>query len=404
MGKKLKFLTVGLLHKLGANSVCRSLITKNFDFAPTEDDFEYKIADCWEERQAAFKILYESYRAEGFCDEEASNFKVTPYHLLPTTAILVVKFRGEVIGGISFIQDSDFGTPVLNKYPHLRSPEKRIGEIGSLAIAKEHRSKANHVLMPLLKRLWNFIENELNYTHTVIAHDPKWEVFYQQVFQFEKIDAFDDSYESANGAPAVFQILDFAAAGRKLNHYYFDKKKDLFNYLKYFEESLTEDAGSNLNLISPDEMAFYLSNQPDLLKNLTERQKAIFVNIYSSEKYAGLHQFFGTVLFNMPQRRFTRVNSNYACRVKDVSTGHYNLGQVLKVSLNGLQIKSNHNFKVGDLIECSISVHKFRNISIRARVRTNDNGFYGLAITQEATDWYNYFEKVSAHFNDIMAA
>src|ERR1035438_10509274 len=81
----------GIFHLL-PKKVMRPLLrrTLQLDYAPA-DEMTFKIADTQTELEEAFELLHDSYVKVGFMKAHPSGLRVTIYHALPTTTILVAK-------------------------------------------------------------------------------------------------------------------------------------------------------------------------------------------------------------------------------------------------------------------------------------------------------------------------
>src|SRR5438552_1361440 len=65
----------------------------------------YKVASTRQEREAAFRLVYEAYTGVGLMEPNAYGMRVTPYHLLPTSEVFVAILDGKVICTLSLIGD-----------------------------------------------------------------------------------------------------------------------------------------------------------------------------------------------------------------------------------------------------------------------------------------------------------
>ena len=79
----------------------------------TTADTEYKIAANLEERRSAFRLVYESYLRSGLGEPNPYGLRVTPYHLLPTTEVLIAVLRGETFFTMSLVMGMVFQLPLV---------------------------------------------------------------------------------------------------------------------------------------------------------------------------------------------------------------------------------------------------------------------------------------------------
>ena len=110
----------------------RKLLLKKVDYDfRLPDGIVFKPAENQAEIEAALEILHDSYVDQNLMNPQKGNIRITKYHILPTTSILVVKLRGEVIGTMSIIMDSAFGLPLEELWglDHLRKKYSRLCEV-----------------------------------------------------------------------------------------------------------------------------------------------------------------------------------------------------------------------------------------------------------------------------------
>jgi len=105
--------------------------------ADTTADVTYRIASTRQEREAAFRLVYQSYLRSGLGEVNDYQMRVTPYHLLPTTEVFIAQLRGEVIFTMSLVTDGELGVPMEHVYgdeiARLRRQGLRVGEVSCLA-------------------------------------------------------------------------------------------------------------------------------------------------------------------------------------------------------------------------------------------------------------------------------
>ena len=72
----------------------------------------FKLAETKDEFEQAFALLQQNYQETGLVDEKQYSLRVTKYHTLPTTHVLIAKMNDEVVGTVSLIEDGAFGLPI----------------------------------------------------------------------------------------------------------------------------------------------------------------------------------------------------------------------------------------------------------------------------------------------------
>jgi hypothetical protein len=176
----------------------------------------YKIAATYEERSAAFRLLYSSYLRAGLIDANPFETRVTPYHLLATTDVFVASMWDEVIATMSLVGDGELGLPMEHIYAEevdrLRQRGLRIGEVSALADRRRRLSRTLPVFVGLA-RLMIQTARERGLQQVLVAVHPRHARFYQRMLSFEPLGE-ERSYPLVCNNPAVALSLDFARIDR----------------------------------------------------------------------------------------------------------------------------------------------------------------------------------------------
>jgi hypothetical protein len=177
-------------------------------------EIELKIASTREEWEAAFELLYRSYRRAGLCAENSCGFRATKYQLLPTTDIFIAKLEGEVISTVSLVRDSEFGLPMEDVYreevAERRAAGLRLAEVSCLA---DRRRDAYRFfgLFCELSRLMAQLAIKLGIDELVIAVHPRHASLYRRYMAFRRFGE-RRVYPTVQNHPAVALVLNFAQA------------------------------------------------------------------------------------------------------------------------------------------------------------------------------------------------
>lgn len=106
---------------------------------------EYKIASSYRELQQAFDLLEQSYINRGIA--EAGHVRMKVLNILPSTTTFIAVRKGEVIGTVSLIEDSELGLPMETVHAaevdFVRKGHRRLAEVGALALAPSERALRN---------------------------------------------------------------------------------------------------------------------------------------------------------------------------------------------------------------------------------------------------------------------
>jgi hypothetical protein len=179
-------------------------------------DVAYRIAGTRKERCAAFELVYRKYVAAELIKPNPCEYRVTPYHLLPTTNVFVATLESRVICTMTLIGDGELGIPMESIYPDEILQRRRknlyIGEVSCLAFEPLPLSQFMLIFMQLT-RLMAQHARCYGMDQFVIAVHPQHARFYQRFMGFEQVGPLK-TYPSVRNAPAVACCLDFAAIDR----------------------------------------------------------------------------------------------------------------------------------------------------------------------------------------------
>lgn len=79
----------------------------------------FKLAETRDELEQAFRVLHDAYVGQGYMDPHPSGLRVTKYHALPTTAVLITKDlrTNEVVATVSIVRNTALGLPLDSVFP-----------------------------------------------------------------------------------------------------------------------------------------------------------------------------------------------------------------------------------------------------------------------------------------------
>lgn len=187
------------------------------DLARTSDEIQYKIANCREERKAAFRLVYNSYLEAGLGEPNRHRMRVTPYHLLPSTEVFVAVHQGETVFTVSLITDGQLGLPMENVYgPEVRQRREqglRVGEVSCLADRRNQYRKCFPVFLRLCRLTAQYAWNQ-GLDQLLVAVHPRHARFYRRFMEFEPIGE-ERSYPSVRNRPAIALCLDLVRLHRE---------------------------------------------------------------------------------------------------------------------------------------------------------------------------------------------
>lgn len=200
------------------------------DVTKTTGDIKYKIASTRTEREAAFRLVYDSYLRAGLGRSNCFRMRVTPYHLLTTTDIFLARCGADVIATVTLVADGKLGLPMESVYKtevaQRREERLNLGEISCLADRRRDFRRTLPVFTELC-RLMIQTARKRGMDETLVAVHPKHARFYQRFCAFEQIGE-EAIYERVCNHPAVAMSLNFARLDRQGHA----------NYEKFFAETI----------------------------------------------------------------------------------------------------------------------------------------------------------------------
>lgn len=190
----------------------------NTDATPeTTADIECKIAVTRKEREAAFRLVYNSYLRAGLGQPNPHKMRVTPYHLLPTTEVFIATCDGEAVFTVSLVVDGELGLPMESVYGREVAARREqgllVGEVTCLADRRRQFKRFFPVFLKLSRLMAQYAWNRGLHELLAAVH-PKHARFYRRFMHFETIGE-ERSYPTVRNHPAVALSLNFARVDRE---------------------------------------------------------------------------------------------------------------------------------------------------------------------------------------------
>ena len=171
---------------------------------------ECRVSSSPDELFAAFRLVYEQYQRSGLMNPNKCGLRITPYHLLPTTEVLVALECRKVTCTMSLVCDSDNGLPMEAVYPEeiarLRLKELSLAEVSCFAECQndsESSQSAVFQLMPLMAQLAYRRGADV----LLIAVHPRHARFYHRFLGFDVISE-ERTYGKVCGKPVIALAAD----------------------------------------------------------------------------------------------------------------------------------------------------------------------------------------------------
>lgn len=173
-------------------------------------DVIVKVASNRTEFDGAFRLIYSSYLRAGLCSPSASQMRITPYHLLPSTDVLIGRLRGEVISTLSLVRDGELGLPIESLYGEevnrRRAAGLRLAEVSCLADRRKEPARFFGLFCDLAKIMVQMAASE-GIDQLLIAVHPRHARMYCRAMAFQQFGELLD-YPLVNGNAAVGLTLD----------------------------------------------------------------------------------------------------------------------------------------------------------------------------------------------------
>ena len=215
---------------------------------------DFRIASSRQEWEAALGLVYRAYVRSGLIQMNRYRMRVTPYHALPTTEVLIASKGDEVLCTLSIVGDGHLGLPMEAIYAEeveqRRLQGLRLAEVSCLADERDGSDQS----FSMVSRLMALTAQSAacrGIDQLLIAVHPRHAKFYERFIAFEVIGE-EKSYASVCDHPAVAMAMD-------LNNLSFDHPrayKRLFgapfddDLLEY--RSISHELRSDLRLIAAE--------------------------------------------------------------------------------------------------------------------------------------------------------
>ncbi len=400
--RKLQWKLMALLPNEIKFSIIRQMINVSAD---SVNEFRFMVATTKDEIEQGFQLLYDSYVNEGLMDANKTHLRITKYHLLPTSTMIIAKKGKEVVATVTHILDSSFGLPVEANVDLklFKTGKKRVAEISALAIKREFRR--NHsLLFGMTRFLYFFAVENLGATHWVICINKKVSDYYKAIFFFHPI-VEDFKYDFVNAKHSSVLYCDLHAQQNLFFSHYnqLEKSKNLhgiYNDINRNQLHVLPDGNfktASLPVLNPDMLNYFFINKTAIIQNLTENEKKEILNSYADPSY---EEVVKVLEENQAERR------RYARRVVNL-TGFYiskNTNSIhsifiANVSMVGLLIYCQVPIQKGDSVNLQIDISADEKIPIKAEVAAIiQNGKFAVTLKPtENPQWENYINNLEEY-------
>jgi len=269
-----------------------------------------KIADTKEELEGCFAVLHDTYVESGFMKPDPSGMRLSVHYALPTTTTLCAIYEGQVAGTVSLIRESLLGMPLQEAFDltELRSKGGCIVEISALAISRMFRKNSGSILLALMKFVYDYSMAHINTRHLVIAVNPRHIRRYESLLLFRRLtESVVESYDFANGAPAVGATLDLQELPTELPvrsyaQWLHNKLHVCLTRCENPDHHVSEQrySSSDHQRMTPELLDYFFNIRTRIFATLNAFEKALLHSIYERPEYK-------VVLPAMPSQTTSRV-------------------------------------------------------------------------------------------------
>lgn len=171
-----------------------------------------RVAESDDDLTACYRICHDEYFRSGFIKERSEDgLRITPYHTLSTTKMLLVCVDEDPAGTLTIIQDGKLGLPMQSDFDLANYKDKNCAEISALAMKAEYQGQRGKILYPMFKYLYKLCwQLNLDYLFAAI-HPDRWP-FFKDVLLFKDLNQPHVDYEFVNGAKAMGIYLNLKEA------------------------------------------------------------------------------------------------------------------------------------------------------------------------------------------------
>ena len=323
---------------------------------------------------------------------------------MPTTTTLCAKFDGEVVGTISLIRESVFGFPLQAIFDlnEVREKRGRIAEVSALAVHPKFRNTGGTILFPLMKFMYEYCTTFFDTRHLVIAVNPNRIEMYESLLFFQRLtENAVETYDFANGAPAVGASVDLYVTPEIIKRVYGKKPKRKNLYLYFLRTKLRNIVvpsrryfTTNDPVMTPELLDYFFNQCSSTFESLGEREKGLLHSIYNLPEY---QQVLPAVVSESNVRTPQRKHQRYSVKcpgsfsVAGLEKTDVFALRVVELSLDGFLAHSKVPLPTNVWGEACIRLGREEKSVITAKAVRGKHkgryGFYGFKIIEADLSW-----------------
>lgn len=370
-------------------------------------EVEYKLAESVEELNAAFKLIQDAYIDSKISSNPYEEKRILKYNLLPTTLVFIAKHKGEVIGTVSHIIDSEFGLPIDSFYniQNVRKTGKRISEISGLAISKKWRSHGAGIVVPLTLCSLKYSLDFIGIDYFYIVTNLNGKNLYENIFLFQSVNNNNKEYNFANNAEGYVQVLNTKGHVKRLRDVYKNQKSFKKNFYMIWsvnpwkKQCHFTSNGYNFTMnpsVEREQLSFANENREKFEQLLTDDEMIHFDNVYHLDQYRKKIKVHGENVLS--QRRDSRYLVNTV--IKFMSKHKLIEAKILDVSFRGFLMVFDSSIEIPDNLVGRIHLKNDISTSVKATI-TWKNGFQAGYFIQNI-DFIQWMEFITFIDNEYL--
>lgn len=352
----------------------------------------FKIAESKEELEQSFHLLYKAYKEVGLQKENPEQLRVTPYHALQSTTILIGVHQGCVVATLSLIADTAFGLPSdwAADLSGIRNRGRRIAEVSALAIDKKYRSQ---LLFPLLKFMYEYATKYYAadgliaaLTTPLRAHE-----LYESILGFERVEEHpNQDYAFSNFIPVVVEYLDLTKAERLYAKRYAHKRRDknLYHFFKFEEDPrfcFPKRRYFSIDdpVLTPSLLNYFFNRRSNCFKDMSIEQREKLFHLLPSESHRRMLPGFANIVsIDLKRRRSPRMNVKCFGQIDSEKVSQTDL-EIYDVSEGGFRARIlGRNFTPGGCT-CRIRLAEFEVVQIQCDLVWQDGDIAGFKVEED---------------------
>ncbi len=160
---------------------------------------------------SALKLVYHAYVRKGLVKANPHGVRVTPFHLLPTSEVLITRHGREVASTLTLVCDGKLGLPMESVFEDEVASRREQGIVCAEVTCLADRSASRRESFPLLVRLMNFTIQCAalrGVEELMIAIHPRHARFYQKLWGAKIVSEFEQKYAAVCDNPAIALSLN----------------------------------------------------------------------------------------------------------------------------------------------------------------------------------------------------